>query len=46
MVEGGALEKRYTRKGIVSSNLTPTALKENKNPSALDFVKILESIDE
>gem|GEM_PF-4420556 len=26
LVEGAALEMRYTRKGIVSSNLTPTAL--------------------
>lgn len=26
MVEGDALEKRYTGNGIVSSNLTPTAL--------------------
>ena len=27
MVEGAALEMRYTRKGIVSSNLTSSALK-------------------
>ena len=32
MVESAALEKRYARKGIVSSNLTPSALcGENAN---------------
>jgi predicted 3-demethylubiquinone-9 3-methyltransferase (glyoxalase superfamily) len=30
VVEGGALEKRYTRNRIVSSNLTPTAVMYNK----------------
>ncbi len=29
MAEGAALEMRYTRKGIVSSNLTPSALHES-----------------
>ncbi len=31
MVERAALEKRYVRKDIVSSNLTPTANWENAN---------------
>ena len=44
MVERAALEKRYTRKGIVSSNLTPAALDGIKKRIIIFYIKNMQQI--